>query len=143
MSTHYNPNDYAPAGRVRVVAPGGPTVFGRLQNLRRHGQSLSPTPIPSKLDSAGVAEERVPTYEDVNAFSRRTGLPLAALNSLIAEGSISHIRLAPEAGPFVNVRKALGDLERLESVAVAREVQPFGGQIDQNRSATSRETNAR
>ena len=95
-----------------------PTVFQRMRELRKRGQSLTPAPITVVEEQPVGDERRIPTYENVFAFSRRTGLSPALIDRFIDAGLISCLRIEHD-GMYVNVRKALAEIEALENKRTA------------------------
>lgn len=93
--------------------PARSTVFRRMRELRKQGRSITPSPIALPEVQSITQERTMPTYESLFEFAQRTGLPAEAVSALIESGEITHIRLET-TGPFVQVRKGLADLERLE-----------------------------
>ena len=91
------------------------SAFSRLRAAKKAGQPFVPTPLPRIATALSIAGggNVVPTYETVIEFSNRTGLPTNVLSALIDSGEITHIRWEA-GGHFVQVRKALADLELLE-----------------------------
>ena len=90
------------------------SVFSRLKAARKAGVPFVPAPLPEIASTLPTAGDKVTTYESLFEFAHRTGLPADALSALIESGDITHIRLG-QGGLYVQVKKALADLERLET----------------------------
>lgn len=96
------------------AAHKGTTVFARVRASMRSGQTFSPTKVSTKTpDSVRVRREDLGTYASVEQFASCAGLPIAAVESMVAFNRLTHLRIEDD-GPYIHVDKGLDELERRE-----------------------------